>query len=462
MSTPSRTHVSRRKFLQTTAAASTLFAAPLIVPARVFGANERINLGFIGCKNRGMQNMEGFSIVGKEPGRFEANCAAVCDVDSKVMADAVKAVEKTGHKPSTFGDYRQMLERKDIDAVVASVPDHWHAVMTIDACGAGKDVYCEKPLSLFVAEGRKMVDAARKANRIVQTGSQQRSDDRFRQAAELALNGKLGKLHTLVVGLPKPNHATSRVADSDPPAELDYDKWLGPAPVRPYNLNRVHYNFRFFWDYSGGQMTNFGAHHLDIAQWGLGMDESGPISIEGSGTFPADKDLCEVNDTCKITYTYANGVKVILVQPQRGNRPRGEAAETTPPSIEAALKAPAGGVIFYGDKGSVLVDRQQILADKPELLKTEFGSGDKRLYVSKHHYKDFLDCMKSRQKPIADVEIGHRTATVCHLGNMAVRLGRKLQWDPAKEQIVGDDQAAAMLDKPWRAPYVPTFVSTKA
>src|SRR3954468_16320450 len=453
----SRSSLSRRRFLQTTAAASTVFAAPYFIPQRAFGANERVNLGFIGCKNRGMQNMEGFGIVGKDAGTFATNCAAVCDVDTNVIADAVKQGEKTGHKPSTFGDYRNMLERKDTDAVVASVPDHWHAIMTIDACGAGKDVYCEKPLTLFVAEGRQMVDVARKTGRIVQTGSQQRSDARFRQAAELAVNGKLGKLHTLVVGLPKPNHATSPKADSAPPAELNYDMWLGPAPWHPYNENRVHYNFRFFWDYSGGQMTNFGAHHLDIAQWGLGMDDSGPVSIEGSGTFPKDKDLCEVCDTCKITYTYANGVKIVLVQPQRGNRPRGEAAETKPPSIEEAIKAPAAGVIFYGDDGSVLVDRGQIIADPAELLKTEFGSGDTRLTVSKDHYQHFLDCMKSRQKPITDVEVGHRSATVCHLGNIAVRLQRKIQWDPVKEQIVGDNEAAAMLTRPWRTPYVPTM-----
>jgi predicted dehydrogenase len=457
-----RTSLSRRRFLQTSAAASTIFAAPYFIPERAFGANERVNLGFIGCKNRGMQNMEGFTIVGKEAGSMATNCAAVCDVDTNVIADAVKQVDKTGHKPSTFGDYRKLLERKDIDAVVASVPDHWHAIITMDACGAGKDVYCEKPLSLFVSEGRRMVDVARQTGRIVQTGSQQRSDSRFRQAAELAVNGKLGKLHTLVVGLPKPNHATSREPDGNPPPELNYDMWLGPAPWHAYNKNRVHYNFRFFWDYSGGQMTNFGAHHLDIAQWGLGMDDSGPVSIEGSGTFPQDKDLCEVNDTCKITYTYANGVKVILVQPQRANRKKGDPAETAPPSLDEAIKAPAAGAIFYGDKGSILVDRAQILADKPELLKTEFGSGDKRLYVSKNHYQNFLDCIKSRQKPIADVEIGHRTATVCHLGNIAVRLGRKIQWDPAKEQIIGDNEAAAMLTRPYRAPYRPTMVGTRA
>jgi predicted dehydrogenase len=434
MSALSRSTVSRRRFLQSTAAASAVFAAPYFVPQRAFGAGERVNLGFVGVKNRGMQNMEGFGIVGKDAGKLAANCAAVCDVDSNVFASAVKRAEETGHKPSVFGDYRQLLERKDIDAVVLSVPDHWHALMTTDACRAGKDVYCEKPLTLFVAEGRKMVEVARQTGRVVQTGSQQRSDARFRQACELVRNGKLGKLHTVLVGIPKPNYPPldKAVPDSDPPSELNYDMWLGPAPWRPYNVNRVHYNFRFFWDYSGGQMTNFGAHHLDIAQWGLGMDDSGPVAIEGKGTFPEAKHLCEVTDTCRITYTYANGVQILLGQQQ---------------------KDVPDQVTFVGDKGRVYVTRNKIEADPPELLKTELGPSDTRLYVSKNHYQNFLDCTRARQKPVADIEIGHRSATVCHLGNIAVRLGRKIQWDPAKEQIVSDSDAAAMLTRPYRAPW---------
>jgi len=427
-----RTALSRRRFFETTAAASAVFAAPMFIPERAFGANERVNLGFVGCKNRGMQNMEGFKIVGKQAGQMATNCAAVCDVDKDVLAAAVKSVEKTGHKPSTFGDYRRLLERKDIDAVVASVPDHWHALITIDACRAGKDVYCEKPLSLFVSEGRRMVDVARQTGRVVQTGSQQRSDRRFRQACELARNGKLGKIKTVLVGIPKPNYAMTAVPDSEAPAELDYDMWLGPAPWHAYNKNRVHYNFRFFWDYSGGQMTNFGAHHLDIAQWGLGMDDSGPVSIEGTATYPPNKDLCEVTETCRITYTYASGVTVVLGQQQKDIPDQ---------------------VTFVGDKGRVHVTRAKIEADPAELLKTEFGSGDTRLYVSNDHYQNFLDCLKSREKPAADVEIGHRTATVCHLGNMAVRIGRKIAWDPAKEQITGDPDAAAMLTRPYRSPW---------
>jgi predicted dehydrogenase len=438
MSTPSRSlsKTSRRRFLQTTAAASAVFAVPYFVPERAFGANERVNLGFVGAKNRGMQNAEGFTIVGKNAGKLPTNCAAICDVDSNVFASAVKAVEKTGHKPEVFGDYRKLLERKDIDAVVASVPDHWHALITMDACRAGKDVYCEKPLTLFIAEGRKMVEVARQTGRVVQTGSQQRSDDRFRQACELARNGKLGKLKTVLVGIPKPNYPPmdKAVPDSDPPSELNYDMWLGPAPWHAYNANRVHYNFRFFWDYSGGQMTNFGAHHLDIAQWGLGMDNSGPVSVEGTATFPKEKDRCEVTDTCKLTYTYANGVTVVLGQQQKD----------VPDSVT-----------FIGEKGKVHVTRKDITSDQPELLKAEFGSGDTRLEVSKDHYQNFLDCIKSRAKPICDVEVGHRSATVCHLGNMAVRLGRKIQWDPVKEQVVGDAEAAAspMMTRQYRAPW---------
>lgn len=424
--------MSRRRWLKVGAATSTLFAVPQILPRRVFGANERIQLGFIGCKNRGMQNLEGFGILGRQAGQWPVDCAAVCDVDAKVLAAAAKAVEKVGRAPSTFGDWRRLLQRKDLDAVVLSVPDHWHALMTIEACRAGKDVYCEKPLTLFVAEGRKMVDVARETGRIVQTGSQQRSDERFRLACELARNGKLGRLHTILVGIPRPNHATQAVPDSDPPPELDYEMWLGPAPWRPYNVNRVHYNFRFFWDYSGGQMTNFGAHHLDIAQWALGMDESGPQTIEGVGTFPPQRDLCEVTDTCRVTFEYPGGVKVILGQQQ--------------PDIPDQ-------VTLIGTQGRVHVTRSRITADPPELLKTQFGSRDVRLYASPNHYQNFLDCIRSRQRPVADVEIGHRTATVCHLGNIAIRTGRKITWDPVREQIVDDPEAAALLRRPYRAPW---------
>jgi hypothetical protein len=247
-------HMKRRTFL---AAAASAFAAPYVLPARVFGANERIRIGSIGIRNQGKGNLKRF---------MEAGCDIVglCDVDANVLADAAKAASEGGHKPEHFSDYRRLLDRNDIDAVVVTTPDHWHALITINACQAGKDVYCEKPLSLTIAEGRRMVTAARENNRVVQTGSQQRSSEEFWKACTLVRNGAIGKVHTVLVGIPDCNHPGTLGPDTTPPGELNYDMWLGPAPFRAYNEKRVHYNFRFWWDYSGGQMTNFGAHHLDM------------------------------------------------------------------------------------------------------------------------------------------------------------------------------------------------------
>ncbi len=416
---------TRRQFLsQTASAAATAFAAPWFIPASAFGANERIVTGHIGVGGQGNSNLDNFLRL--------ASPAAVCDVDKKrVAAAAEKVTKKTEKTCEAFGDYRKMLERKDIDAIVVSTPDHWHALATIHACQAGKDVYCEKPLSLTIVEGRKMVEAARANKRIVQTGSQQRSDNRFRQACEYVRNGRLGQLKEIRVGLPGTNFSGPLVADSDPPPELDYDMWLGPAPQRPYNAKRVHYLFRFFWDYSGGQMTNFGAHHIDIAQWALGMDESGPTAIEGTATFHPEK-WYETTQSCRITYTYANGVKLIV----------GQGEKDCP-----------GGVTFVGSEGSMFVDRGKIKADPEEILKQPLKDDDTKLYVSGNHHQNFLDCIKSRKLPICDAEIGHRSATVCHLGNIAVRLGRKIQWDPADEKIVNDSEAATWIARPYRKPW---------
>lgn len=413
--------LNRRSFL----AASTVFAAPYFIPFRAFGANERIVTAHIGVGGQGTGNLNAFLSRGASPG-------AVCDVDSERLAKSLKLVKDKGHACEGVRDYRKLLERKDIDAVVIATPDHWHALATIDACQAGKDVYCEKPLTLTVAEGRRMVEAARKHQRIVQTGSQQRSDNRFRQACELVRNGRLGKISEIQVALPGCNFAGPPVPDSDPPSVLDYDFWLGPAPQRPYNQKRVHYNFRFFWDYSGGQMTNFGAHHIDIAQWALGMDDSGPISTEGTAEFHPEK-WYEVTKACRITHTYANGIKLVVGQGQKDIK---------------------GAVTFIGEKGTIEVDRSKIMASKKELLDEPLASDAVRLYNSANHHANFLDCIKSRQLPICDVEIGHRSATVCHLGNIVARLGRKIQWDPVKETIVGDDDAAAMLSRPYRQPWV--------
>jgi predicted dehydrogenase len=390
--------------------------------------SETVRVGCIGVGGQGTGNMNA----------IKKNVVAVCDVDKDHLAKAAAGLEKSSVKARTFTDYRAMLEAKDIDAVIISTPDHWHALNTIDACKAGKDVYCEKPLTLVVAEGRAMVKAARDNKRVVQTGSQQRSAREFRHACELVRNGALGKLTQVKVGLPGPNwvqRAKMPVPDSDPPAALDYEFWLGPAPERKFNAHRTHYLFRFFWDYSGGQQTNFGAHDLDIAQWGLGMDDSGPVTVEGSATYHKD-GWFETPETAKQTYTYANGLSV-LCSLGSGGYP--------------------GGVTFEGEKGTIHVRRGGLtvtLNDEKVPDPYALPTGDTKLYVSKGHHADWLECVKTRKYPICDVEIGHRSATVCHLGNIAVRTGRKITWDPVKEQIVGDPEANAMLTKPYRKPWV--------
>ncbi|MDP7017930.1 MAG: Gfo/Idh/MocA family oxidoreductase [Pirellulaceae bacterium] len=416
--------IDRRRFLAQGAAASVIVAAPTIIPASAFGANERIVTGHIGTGGQGGGNLR----------RLLNHAAAVCDVDSGHAAKAANKVEKEGRKCPVYTDYRKLLERKDIDAVVVSTPDHWHALCTIDACQAGKDVYCEKPLSLTIAEGRKMVEAARHNKRIVQTGSQQRSANNFRYACELVRNGRIGKLQKVYVGIAGSNHPYRKnppKPDGDPPTQLDYDFWLGPAKLRPYNVDRVHYNFRFFWDYSGGQMTNWGAHHIDIAHWGMGMDDSGPLTVEGKATFHP-KGWHDVSETCRISYQYPNDVEMIVGQGQK--------------DIQM-------GTRFVGESGEIYVNRGALKSSPGETIKPPITDDEIHLYESGNHHANFLDCIRSRELPICDVEIGHRSATACHLGNLAIRLERKIEWDSDREKIVGDDEAADLANRPYRAPW---------
>lgn len=410
---------SRRGFLQSTAA---IGLGAWVVRSGFASAppSERIRLGFIGVGNQGTNNLKAFL------GKKNAVVTAVCDVDKERVGKAKELVEsKYKSNCASFSDFRSLLDSKDIDAVVITTPDHWHALPTIHACQAGKDVYCEKPLTLFINEGKAMLAAARKHERIVQTGSQQRSDDRFRLAAELIRSEALGKIKLVKIGLPGVNFDGPAVPDSDPPAVLDYETWLGPAPKKPYNVKHVHYNFRFFWDYSGGQQTNFGAHHFDIAQWALGMDESGPVKIIGTARYQKDHWF-EVPEKFEVQYEYANGVKMIGGQGY------------------------PGGVTFEGEKGTLGVDRKKITASDPDILQQKPSV---HLYVSKDHHDNWLDCIKNRKPPIADIAIGHRSASVCHLGNIAIRVGRAISWDPSAEKIVGDSEAESMLDRPYRAPW---------
>ena len=430
MSVP--TSADRREFLRRAAAAlaaptaaSAAAAAPLYVPASSFGANDRVATAHVGVGGQGRGNL------GRFLAKSDAQPVAVCDVDAGHAAEAAAMVGKAGGSVAVTADYLELLGRDDVDAFVVSTPDHWHALPTIHACESGKDVYCEKPLTLTVAEGRRMVDAARRHDRVVQTGSQQRADQKFRRACGLVRSGAVGELREVFVGIPGPNHPGEPVPDGGPPAELDYDRWLGPAPDRPYNVKRVHYNFRFFRDYSGGQITNWGAHHLDIAQWGLGTDGTGPVSVRGDGTFHP-RDWHEVTETCAVEYGYADGRRIRLSQ-KTGDWP--------------------GGVTFVGDAGRIHVDRGRLSAEPQRLLDHAADGGGIELYESDDHVGNFLACVRSRETPICDVEIGHRSATLCHLANIAVTAGRELTWDPVAERFAADAGANALLDRPNRPPY---------
>ena len=415
--------LSRREFLKSTAVAGAIFAVPTIVPSSVFGANapsNRITIGSIGLGGMGTGNMRGFK------GKSGVEIAAVCDVDAGHLERARQIAGLDGK--SSYNDFRELIARDDIDAVVVATPDHWHVPTSIAAVRAGKDVYCEKPLTLTIAGGRALADEVKRYGRILQTGSQQRSGNEFRSACELVRNGRIGKLHTIKVGIPGNNRKCPPTWEVKPvPKGFDYDMWLGPAPWEPYTEQRCHYQFRFILDYSGGQMTNWGAHYLDIAQWGIGADDTGPVEIEGKGDFPKS-GLFTTAKKADIEYTYANGVKLVL-------------------------KIGGGNTRFEGSEGWVFVTRGKIDAEPKSLLKEKIGPDEIQLYKSRDHKQNFLDCIKSRRDPIASAEIGHRSSTVCHLGNIAMLLGRKLKWDPEKERFTNDWAANRMVARSMRAPW---------
>ncbi len=434
---PQRTGPSRRTFLKTSAAAA--LAAPTIVPASVFAKpgepapSDRVVVGSIGVGDLGRRHHLNNKLLPNK--RIEV--AAVCDVDRNHRDQAaLDCLTKTGRRVGIYKDFRDLCDRTDIDAVLIATPDHWHALTSIYAMESGKDVYCEKPLTLTIEEGRKMVDTARRYGTVFQTGSQQRSDKRFRLACELVRNSKIGKLQRadVVIGDVSPgNWAPVQT----PPPELDWNFWLGPAPWAEYSSNRVHYQFRWFSDYSGGKMTDWGAHHNDISQWALGADESGPVSVSGKGEFYED-GMHDVAGHFNVEYTYADGVKL-------GVHSDGE-----------------NGAKFTGSDGWLFVSRGRIelqLGDKnwktyDDIVKDfPLDSFATKLYASLDHHENWLDCIANRQRPICDVEVGHRSATVCHLGNIALRLGRELKWDPVKEQFDGDEQANSMVRKPMRSPW---------
>jgi predicted dehydrogenase len=423
---------------------------------KVVGANERVGVGFIG-----------FGLIGKRHvldfrDQADAQIVAIAEVHSGRRDEAVTLA---GGSARGCTDFRALLDDHDVDAVVVSTPDHWHALMTMMACAAGKDVYVEKPLSLFPREGRWMVDVARRHARVVQVGTQQRSGTHYQKARELVRGGRIGQVvsvrmwsyRNVMPGFGSP-------PDGEPAPGLDYDKWLGPAPKRPYNPNRAIYHFRWFWDYSGGQMTNLGQHSLDIVHWFL--DATAPKAVTSAGGRFALKDNGETPDTQDAMFEY----------------PGWTATWSQRECSRGA--APERGLEFCGTRGSLKISRRgflvtpdpQVTADEviprfggPHPVGGPATTGLREMPAVgtgvvedrsgnefdqfKRHARNFLDCVKSRRDPISDVEGAHRVATACHLANLSLRLGRKLRWDSVREAVLDDTEALARLERPYRSPW---------
>lgn len=409
--------------------------------ARAAKANDTILLGCIGVGRMGCGDMQELIYRGLDA---NARVVAVCDLDSKRLASAKALVEKiyaerakeAGPYPGckAYGDFRELLERKDIDGVLIATPDHWHAPAAIAAAKARKDVYVEKPVTYSIAEGQKLIRAVRDNRCILQVGSQQRSSIYFRKACELVRNGRIGQLHTIRVCLP-PDEGTGNPQTSAVPENLNYEMWMGSTAIAPYAEGRVHPQDGFGrpgWlqieRYCLGMITGWGAHMNDIAQWGNGSEDTGLVEIEAEAQFPR-RGLFDVHTTFHAEGKYANGVRL----------------------IQETGKA---GVQFLGDEGWVDVSREELKASDPDLLKEKMGPEDIKLYESKNHMGNFLECMRSRKEPAAPVEVGHRSNSICIITHIAMKLGRKLRWDPKTERFINDDEANARLDYPHRAPWV--------
>jgi predicted dehydrogenase len=387
---------------------------------------------------------------------------AACDVDRRHLDNALGMMKSDGSADAKgYKDYRELLERKDINAVTIATPDHWHALVAIEALRRGKDVYCEKPLTLTIAEGKALVKVAGETGRIFQVGSQQRSDRRFRLACQLARSGRLGKIKSVETRIGA-NPTSPSLPVVTPSKELDWDFWLGPTPQVDYVelrqgshiFTRCHYEFRWWYDYSGGKMTDWGAHHNDIAQWGLGMDESGPVAVEATGTPPSkEPNSYNCHPTFKVTYTYGNGTKLICSH----TRLNGAVDPKTTRVSSGGKDREVGhdnGVLFVGEDGKwIFVNRSLITASDPKLLQEPLSPSSPRLYQSDDHMGNFIDGVRSRKPTICPATVGHRSVTVCHLGVIALRTGKKLKWDPVKEEFIGDNEANRWLSREMRRPW---------
>ena len=432
------TGIRRRDFLKGVPAAVVGLAGfPTIVRAASLGLNgavppsDKIVMAGIGFGMQGPSNMKDF--VAQD----DVQWVAVCDLDTEHLATAKKiADDKYGNSAcATYHDFREMYARGDLDAVSIAVPDHWHAILSISALRAGLDVFGEKPLTHSLLEGRALCNAVRRYGRVWQTGSWQRSVDNFHRACELVRNGRIGKILRVEVGLPSGHYDFAKTFGQwkiePPPPELDYDFWIGPAPFSPYCKARVHMNWRWNTDFGGGQLMDWIGHHLDIAHWGLGFDLTGPVEISGTGEYPT-------------TGIYNSPVRYWV---------DAKYADGTPIVVAGGYDDIQSGTKWIGEHGWIWVDREGFETQPAHLVNEIIGPNEIRLTKSRNHARNFLDAVRSRGRTIADCEIAHRSASVGHLGVIAIATGHKIKWDPATETIQGDEEATRLLGRAYREPW---------
>ena len=426
-------NLSRRLFLKQAAVFGAAAAAPRLLPSSASGADRpapsnRVAIACVGFGGEGTKNLNAFL------GQPDAQVVAVCDVDPnrREFARGRVNAKYQGNDCATYSDFREIIARRDIDAMMISTPDHWHVPMSLMAMRAGKDVICEKP-TLTIQQGRILSDTVRRHGAVFQTSTEDRGLPVYHRMAELVRNGRIGKLHTIRVGLPSGGGRNIPLDEQQPqpvPPGFDYDMWLGPAPYAPYCPARCHWNFRWISDYSGGILTDWGMHIVDTAQWGNNTERTGPVEVEGKGEFPTS-GIYNTATECHLEYTYASGVKLFIDTGAVGLRFEGTDG-------------------WVGNKGWI----GPVEASSPAILTNAIRPQDLHLYTCPAgEHRNFLDCVKTRRNPYFPAEIGHRCASVLHIGNIALLLGRKLRWNPATEEFVNDDSANRMRSRAMRAPW---------
>ncbi|MEO1011687.1 MAG: Gfo/Idh/MocA family oxidoreductase [Bacteroidota bacterium] len=440
--------MKRRDFVRNSVLAMGATSIPVIVPAYCattkqgrIPPSDRIRMGGIGLGGMGRGDMNRF--ISTENVEY----VAMCDVDMNQIGRAMVSLKERGgdvNGVSVYGDFREFLEKEELDAVHIATPDHWHAIPAIAAANKGLHIYGQKPLARSIKEGRAMVEAVERNNIVWQTGSQQRSRPNFLKACEIVRNGKLGKITHVEVGLPDGGHKVGQPAEEPVPQGVDWKMWLGPAPIKPYR-GVLHGKWRWILDYSGGQLTDWAGHHVDIAHWGLDLDRTGPIEIEGVGQYN-ENDLFDVPYFYDLKFKYANGLKMNVA-----SRSKFIKARKGKKGWEREKENQVGmGAVWYGENGWLQVNRAGIWAENPEVLDFEIGSGDVQLYKSPGHHMDFINCVRFGKEPVCPAEIGHRSISVALLGEIAMTTGERLKWNPKSETFIGaSDHASAMLMKPY-------------